>query len=177
MIILLTPLWFSVGSLSTKKLRSALFEQTPVFAVGQAQIKITSKLTSLLQVSCFGSHKAFLLLATIHLSDLGDSVNHKLVESMPSLLLHCYFIAYTVIFLMMIYNIDPCVFQGHIYSIVWLVCRVMTAMHWYMQGTSIHKELMVFQKTWTWLIATTLMLGHRAVLTVPRYIKIRYVHS
>ncbi|KAM7388614.1 hypothetical protein PAMP_024779 [Pampus punctatissimus] len=70
----------SLGS-SLKKLSSALFEQTAgkVFAVDQAQIKITSKLTSLLQTaSCFGNHKASLLLATIHLSGLGNSVNQKL---------------------------------------------------------------------------------------------------
>ncbi|CAK6956152.1 protein sel-1 homolog 3%2C partial [Scomber scombrus] len=69
------------GSLGMKKLGSALFEQAAgtVFTADQAQIKITSKLTSLLQVSsCFGNHKASLLLAMIHLSGLGDSVNQTL---------------------------------------------------------------------------------------------------
>ncbi|XP_067453772.1 protein sel-1 homolog 3 [Thunnus thynnus] len=69
------------GSLDMKKLGSVLFEQAAgtVLAMDQAQIKVTSKLTSLLQVSsCFGNHKASLLLATIHLSGLGNSVNQKL---------------------------------------------------------------------------------------------------
>lgn len=96
-----------------KKLGSALFEQAAgtVFTADRAQIKITSKLTSLLQVSsCFGNHKASLLLAMIHLSGLGNSVNQKLVESTLSYILP--------LLVMMIDNIEPYVFQGHVYSLI-----------------------------------------------------------
>ncbi|XP_073332497.1 protein sel-1 homolog 3 [Pagrus major] len=68
------------GSLGLKDLRSALFEQavSTMFAVIQAENNITSESTALLQVSsCFGNHKASLLLATIHLSGLGHTVDKQ----------------------------------------------------------------------------------------------------
>ncbi|XP_027146236.1 protein sel-1 homolog 3 isoform X2 [Larimichthys crocea] len=68
------------GSLGMKELRSTLFEQAvnTMFTVDQAQHKITSTSTALLQISsCFGNHKASLLLATIYLSGLGQSVNRR----------------------------------------------------------------------------------------------------
>uniref|UniRef100_A0A3P8TLF0 Uncharacterized protein n=1 Tax=Amphiprion percula TaxID=161767 RepID=A0A3P8TLF0_AMPPE len=71
---------FSVGSLGMKHLRSTLFEEAigTVFPVDKSQMKITSKSVSLLQVSsCFGNHKASLLLATIHLSFLGQPANQQ----------------------------------------------------------------------------------------------------
>lgn len=78
-----------------KDLGSTLFEQAvgSMFTVDQAQSKITFKSMALLQVSsCFGNHKASLLLATIHLSGLGHSVDHQQVEPLLSLNLNCYFI-------------------------------------------------------------------------------------
>ncbi|TDH08104.1 hypothetical protein EPR50_G00094300 [Perca flavescens] len=71
---------FRAGSLGMKDLGSTLFEQAvgSMFTVDQAQCKITFKSMALLQVSsCFGNHKASLLLATIHLSGLGHSVDHQ----------------------------------------------------------------------------------------------------
>uniref|UniRef100_A0A3Q1DGD8 Uncharacterized protein n=1 Tax=Amphiprion ocellaris TaxID=80972 RepID=A0A3Q1DGD8_AMPOC len=68
------------GSLGMKHLRSTLFEEAigTVFPVDKSQMKITSKSVSLLQVSsCFGNHKASLLLATIHLSFLGQPANQQ----------------------------------------------------------------------------------------------------
>uniref|UniRef100_A0A3B5AKH5 Uncharacterized protein n=1 Tax=Stegastes partitus TaxID=144197 RepID=A0A3B5AKH5_9TELE len=71
---------FSVGSLAMKHLRKTLFEEAvgTMFPVDKSQMKITSKSVSLLKVSsCFGNHKASLLLATIHLSGLGHPVNQQ----------------------------------------------------------------------------------------------------
>ncbi|XP_006790304.1 protein sel-1 homolog 3 [Neolamprologus brichardi] len=68
------------GSLNLKDLGSALFEETvgTMFSVDKAQMKITSQLMAALQESsCLGNHRASLLLATIHLSGLGHSVNHE----------------------------------------------------------------------------------------------------
>lgn len=68
------------GSFSMKHLRSTLFEEAvgTMFPVDTSQMKITSKSVSLLKVSsCFGNHKASLLLATIHLSGLGQPVNQQ----------------------------------------------------------------------------------------------------
>ncbi|XP_008297004.1 protein sel-1 homolog 3 [Stegastes partitus] len=68
------------GSLAMKHLRKTLFEEAvgTMFPVDKSQMKITSKSVSLLKVSsCFGNHKASLLLATIHLSGLGHPVNQQ----------------------------------------------------------------------------------------------------
>ncbi|XP_070688255.1 protein sel-1 homolog 3 [Pempheris klunzingeri] len=68
------------GSLGLKDLRMTLFKQAvgTIFTVDQTQNKIPSKSTALLQAaSCFGNHKASLLLATLHLSGLGHSVNQQ----------------------------------------------------------------------------------------------------
>ncbi|XP_040897218.1 protein sel-1 homolog 3 isoform X2 [Toxotes jaculatrix] len=68
------------GSLGMEDLRTPLFKEAvdTVFPVDQMQIKITSKSMSLLQVcSCFGNHKASLLLASIHLGGLGHSVDQQ----------------------------------------------------------------------------------------------------
>lgn len=67
------------GSLGMKHLRSILFEQAvaTMFPVDE-KIKITSKSLTLLQASsCFGNYRASLLLATVHLSGLGQSVNQQ----------------------------------------------------------------------------------------------------
>ncbi|XP_042368105.1 protein sel-1 homolog 3 [Plectropomus leopardus] len=68
------------GFLAKKDLRNALFEQEvgKIFTVDQAQTKITFRSTPLLRVSsCFGNHKASLLLATIHLSGPGHSFDKQ----------------------------------------------------------------------------------------------------
>ncbi|XP_039985010.1 protein sel-1 homolog 3 isoform X2 [Xiphias gladius] len=68
------------GSLGMKELRTILFKEAvgTMFPVDQAQIKITYKSTSLLHVSsCFGNHKASLLLASFHLAGLGHSCNQQ----------------------------------------------------------------------------------------------------
>nr|XP_033477060.1 protein sel-1 homolog 3-like isoform X1 [Epinephelus lanceolatus] len=68
------------GSLAMKDLRNALFKQAvdTMLSVDQTQQKITFKSTALLPVaSCFGNHKASLLLAAIHLSGLGHSVDQQ----------------------------------------------------------------------------------------------------
>ncbi|TKS74871.1 Protein sel-1 -like protein 3 [Collichthys lucidus] len=74
------PTPINKGSLGMKELKSTLFEQAvdTMFTVDQAQHKITSTSTALLQISsCFGNHKASLLLATIYLSGLGQSVDRR----------------------------------------------------------------------------------------------------
>ncbi|KAG8003474.1 Protein sel-1-like protein 3 [Nibea albiflora] len=74
------PTPINKGSLGMKELRSTLFDQAvnTVFTIDQAQHKITTKSTSLLQIfSCFGNHKASLLLASIYLSGLGQSVDQQ----------------------------------------------------------------------------------------------------
>lgn len=86
----------SEGSLNLKDLESALFEETvgTMFPVDKAQMKITSQsMAGLQESSCLGNHRASLLLATIHLSGLGHSVNHEQVQSVPSLYLNYYSIA------------------------------------------------------------------------------------
>ncbi|KAM9384073.1 protein sel-1 homolog 3 isoform 2-T2 [Pholidichthys leucotaenia] len=68
------------GSLHFKHLGATLFEQAvgAMFPVEKAQLKITSKSMAVLQESsCLGNHRASLLLATIHLSGLGHSVNQQ----------------------------------------------------------------------------------------------------
>ncbi|XP_023284508.1 protein sel-1 homolog 3-like isoform X1 [Seriola lalandi dorsalis] len=68
------------GSLSIKQLRTALFQEAvaTMFPVDQEQIKVTSQSMSLLQVSsCFGNHKASLLLASVLLSGLGHTVDQQ----------------------------------------------------------------------------------------------------
>ncbi|XP_030583534.1 protein sel-1 homolog 3 [Archocentrus centrarchus] len=68
------------GFLGLKHLRSALFKEAvgTMLPVDKAQMKITSQSMALLRASsCFGNHRASLLLATIHLSGLGHSVNHE----------------------------------------------------------------------------------------------------
>uniref|UniRef100_A0A8P4KDE9 Protein sel-1 homolog 3 n=1 Tax=Dicentrarchus labrax TaxID=13489 RepID=A0A8P4KDE9_DICLA len=69
------------GSLGMKDLRGTLFEHavSTIFTRDQAEIKIPTKSVALLQVSsCFGYHKASLLLATIYLSGLGHAVDQQL---------------------------------------------------------------------------------------------------
>ncbi|XP_071343140.1 protein sel-1 homolog 3 [Trachinotus anak] len=69
------------GSLGLKDLRTILFQEAvgAMFPADQTQIKVTSKSMSLLQVSsCFGNHKASLLLASIYLAGLGHSVDQQL---------------------------------------------------------------------------------------------------
>uniref|UniRef100_A0A3B4VE07 Protein sel-1 homolog 3-like n=1 Tax=Seriola dumerili TaxID=41447 RepID=A0A3B4VE07_SERDU len=61
-------------------LLTALFKEAvaTMFPVDQEQIKITSQSMSLLQVSsCFGNHKASLLLASVLLSGLGHTVDQQ----------------------------------------------------------------------------------------------------
>ncbi|XP_034561447.1 protein sel-1 homolog 3 [Notolabrus celidotus] len=68
------------GSLSMKKLGRALFERSvkEVFMKNQTNNSISFNSTSLLrEASCFGNHRASLLLATIHLSGLGHSVDQE----------------------------------------------------------------------------------------------------
>ncbi|XP_074523997.1 protein sel-1 homolog 3 [Halichoeres trimaculatus] len=68
------------GSLSMKNLRSVLFEhsQKTMFTRNQTNNTITFNSTSLLrEASCLGNHRASLLLATIHLSGLGNSVDQE----------------------------------------------------------------------------------------------------
>ncbi|XP_070817191.1 protein sel-1 homolog 3 [Chaetodon trifascialis] len=68
------------GSLGLKDLSRTLFEQavSTIFTVDQAENKIISKSADLLQVaSCFGNHKASLLLATLHLTGLGHTVDQQ----------------------------------------------------------------------------------------------------
>ncbi|KAM3620581.1 uncharacterized protein V6R79_025623 [Siganus canaliculatus] len=68
------------GSLAVKALGSALFEQavSTMFITDQAESKVSSRSMALLQASsCFGSHKASLLLATVHLSGLGHTVSQQ----------------------------------------------------------------------------------------------------
>ncbi len=77
-------LLFSVESLGIKDLSMTLFEQAvgTMFVIDHAGNKITSKAMTLLKVSsCFGNHKASLLLAAIHLSGLGSAVDQQQVES------------------------------------------------------------------------------------------------
>lgn len=108
-----------------KDLRSILFEQAvhAMFTVDQTENKISSKSVALLQASsCFGNHKASLLLATIHLSGLGPLVDQQQVQSVPSLHLNCSFIACNVTSVVTTDYIDNtgswCVFQGHVYSLI-----------------------------------------------------------
>lgn len=66
------------GTLSMKNLGEALFEHSlkTMFNTNQERNEMICNSTSLLQESsCFGNHKASLLLATIHLSGLGHSIN------------------------------------------------------------------------------------------------------
>ncbi|KAM7011912.1 protein sel-1 homolog 3 [Tautogolabrus adspersus] len=66
------------GSLGMKHLGSSLYEHAvnTVFMINQDHNKITFNSTSLLrESSCFGNHKASLLLASIYLSGLGNSVD------------------------------------------------------------------------------------------------------
>ncbi|XP_060885719.1 protein sel-1 homolog 3 [Labrus mixtus] len=66
------------GALGMEHLGSALFEHAvnTVFMINQDHNKITFNSTSLLrESSCFGNHKASLLLASIYLSGLGNSVD------------------------------------------------------------------------------------------------------
>ncbi|CAJ1059924.1 protein sel-1 homolog 3 [Xyrichtys novacula] len=68
------------GFLGMKKLGAALFESSvkTVFAKNQTNNTITLNSTSLLkEASCLGNHRASLLLATIHLSGLGNSVDQQ----------------------------------------------------------------------------------------------------
>ncbi|XP_038131845.1 protein sel-1 homolog 3 [Cyprinodon tularosa] len=68
------------GHLGLKNLGSVLFEQTinSEFLVEEKQIKIPSESMALLQASsCFGNHRASLLLATIFLSGLGYPANQE----------------------------------------------------------------------------------------------------
>lgn len=63
-----------------KNLKSALFNLAvgTMFPLDEAEKKITSESMVFLQVSsCFGNHRASLLLATIHLSGLGHPVNQE----------------------------------------------------------------------------------------------------
>lgn len=75
---------FSAEHVGLKHLGSILFELTisSVFLVEEKQIKIPSESMALLQASsCFGNHRASLLLATIYLSGLGHPVNQEKVEA------------------------------------------------------------------------------------------------
>ncbi|XP_035504340.2 protein sel-1 homolog 3 isoform X1 [Scophthalmus maximus] len=63
-----------------KDLRTTLFEEAAgaMFTADQTRIQITSKSVSLLQASsCFGDHKASLLLASVHFAGLGRSVDQN----------------------------------------------------------------------------------------------------
>lgn len=74
---------FSAGSLSVKNIGKALFEYSlkTVFTRNQTNKTITFNSTSLLrEASCLGNHRASLLLATIHLSGLGSSVDQQQVR-------------------------------------------------------------------------------------------------
>uniref|UniRef100_A0A3Q1IK76 Uncharacterized protein n=1 Tax=Anabas testudineus TaxID=64144 RepID=A0A3Q1IK76_ANATE len=74
----LQELSLPLGSVGIKHLRTVLFDEAVGTMFPVAQIKITSKSTDLLQVSsCFGNHKASLLLASIYFSNLGHSVNQQ----------------------------------------------------------------------------------------------------
>uniref|UniRef100_A0A3Q4AT08 Uncharacterized protein n=1 Tax=Mola mola TaxID=94237 RepID=A0A3Q4AT08_MOLML len=67
-------------SLGLKDLRTVLFQQAVnmMLAANQRGIKITSKSAALLEASsCFGSHKASLLLAALHLSGLAGVVDQQ----------------------------------------------------------------------------------------------------
>ncbi|KAM4574213.1 protein sel-1 homolog 3 isoform 1-T2 [Fundulus diaphanus] len=68
------------GHLGLKQLGSILFELTvsSVFLVEDKQLKILPQSMALLQASsCFGNHRASLLLATIYLSGLGHPANQE----------------------------------------------------------------------------------------------------
>lgn len=98
---------------------NALFEEAVDTMFPVAQIKIAPKSTALLQLSsCFGNHKASLLVATIYFSNMGHTVNQQQVESINSPDLNYYFIMCNVASIMITDNIDFCVFQGHVYSLI-----------------------------------------------------------
>ncbi|XP_033848057.2 protein sel-1 homolog 3 [Periophthalmus magnuspinnatus] len=66
------------GYLSFKDLRSGLFDEGlgAMFIGDQVEINMTEKSRALLHsASCFGNHKASLLLASLHLSGLGHAVD------------------------------------------------------------------------------------------------------
>lgn len=152
------------GALRKKELRQILFEQAvdTIFTVDQVENKTSSRSRALLQASsCLGNHQASLFLATIHLSGLRQEVDQ---EQVHSACMHAAFIQILV-----------CTVCFRVMPTVWLVQRVATALPSCMQGTSTHKELMAFQKISTWLTATIPMLGYKALLTVPGYMKRWYV--
>ncbi|XP_029939860.1 protein sel-1 homolog 3 isoform X2 [Salarias fasciatus] len=68
------------GSLGVKQLGRLLFELAvaELFSVERTQMSITSQSMASLQVSsCFGNHRASLLLASIHLAGLGRPANQQ----------------------------------------------------------------------------------------------------
>ncbi|KAJ0065297.1 hypothetical protein NL108_007031, partial [Boleophthalmus pectinirostris] len=68
----------SKGNLSFKHLSSGLFDEGvgAMFTGDQVEINMTEKSRALLRsASCFGNHKASLLLASLHLSGLGQAVD------------------------------------------------------------------------------------------------------
>ncbi|XP_029002328.1 protein sel-1 homolog 3 isoform X2 [Betta splendens] len=66
------------GSVAVKHFGTALFQEAVATMFSLDQITITSKSTALLQLaSCFGNHKASLLLASIYFSSMGHSVNQQ----------------------------------------------------------------------------------------------------
>ncbi|KAG7228882.1 hypothetical protein INR49_008660 [Caranx melampygus] len=71
---------FRTGTLGMKELGSVLFQEavTTLFPVDNLQMNITSRSRFSLQVSsCFGNHRASLLLASIHLGGLGYAVSQQ----------------------------------------------------------------------------------------------------
>lgn len=69
-----------------RNLGRVLFEQAvkTMFTADQRENKIDYKTVDLLRVSsCFGNHKASLLLAAVHLSGLGHEADQQLVQSPP----------------------------------------------------------------------------------------------
>lgn len=69
-----------------KNLGRVLFEQAvkTMFSADQRENKIDYKSVDLLRASsCFGNHKASLLLAAVHLSGLAHEADQQLVQSPP----------------------------------------------------------------------------------------------
>nr|XP_043900763.1 protein sel-1 homolog 3 [Solea senegalensis] len=65
--------------LRTGSLRTTLFQEAldSMFSADQTQMNVTTRSASLLQAaSCFGNHRATLLLASVHLAGLGRGVDH-----------------------------------------------------------------------------------------------------
>lgn len=110
----------SIGYLSRENLGRVLFEEGigAMFREDQVKMNIPAESTALLQISsCFGDHKASLLLATIHLSGLGRSVDQQQVQSMALVLFIIKVASETVSDNTDLY-VCVCSLQGHIYSLI-----------------------------------------------------------